>query len=301
MLNTGPEPSFGPRWSRYVDLKLKTSVEAAQSRFGWEYVASALDDIGDHVVRSETELKTSLWPDLARAAIAFLRARLEDEMFPRPKDPFRGTLAVPQLLNEIRLGAEQIVKAAEEIMRQAEDPIQHGGNADPFRIEVLSRLSSALNLFQVPPETAYEIWRRTQPRFAENDLLPDERRTGLEAIHGLRDECVAIRAAYRKGKVTVAGKAGGNRADAELKQFLIELAHLYSWATAKRASAHKGNQATRAAAPSPFLRFAGNILATLGRETILHRPIAPADMPNPTTVARYIQEATSVAEWDGVS
>jgi hypothetical protein len=258
------------------------------ARFPWELAREALAPLRERIDRSDEEFGKAAWPDLARACVAFTRAR-HDAFLPLTIGAAQRAPTVPQLLSQIRGGATRALQAADELMRQALEPRERGLDPDLSRLTVLRRLSRALCLGHIAPELRDQIEPECQPRELHNPFRPPLRDNGLKPLASLRREAIAIREEAAASAKLAARKTAGRRVDAVMRSFVLELAHIYRDVAGKKPAAHGGNPASRDVAPSLFVQFMEKTIAILQRENITHRPLRKQTIPTPRTMDRYLK------------
>lgn len=282
--NSSERPS-GPA---FADWKIHTGPEIAMRRFPWELAQEALAPVRQRIDPGNENFGKGLWPDLARACVAFTRAR-HDAFAPLTSGSPARAPTVPQLLSQIRGGVDRALKAADELMRQALEPRDRGEEADVLRLNVLERLSHALCLGHVPPELREQIAPECQPSELYNPFRPALKNSGFNPLVSLREEAIAFRREAAVLGKSVAGKRAGRHGDPHMRSFILELANIYRDVAGKEPAAHGGNVATKDAAPSLFVRFIRATMAILEREEITDRPLAKQRIPSARTMDRYLK------------
>lgn len=231
-----------------------------------------------------------MWPRLAKLCVAYIRAcdhgRHSSMAFVDP-----GPQTYEQLLQTVMRSARAISAAADTLMHQALETVQHGNQIDCGRWDALQRMSDSLNLSQVPQALHNKISPTTRPRLIISPISTGWGPNGLIALNALYDAAENIHDDIQTPGSPWAGKkTAGRKREPDRQAFIIDLAELSHEVLGTSFSVTPGNASSNGS-PSPLGRFIGRVFEILGREDVVRVPmrLEKSDLVDLKTMHRYLK------------
>lgn len=272
--------------SVYELIKEAITVDVATDLFAEHLAIEACEAAGALDQGQREAVLNRVWPRLALAAVAYLRAAQHGRHSGPDSRPTNRTY--DEILGTISKAALQLAEAAEELMHQALEPENRGEHLDVGRWKALQELSFALNVSQFPDDLIVFADQATAPLLTLSPYHPSWGRTGFEAAMVLHRTADKIRRDVKRGGLYAGDKAQGRTADPDRLAFILDLASTFAslkpdttFGTAPGSSA-SGTRSTELG------RFIEAVFKILEREKIFEQRLSRHARPSLMTIHRYL-------------
>lgn len=272
--------------SVYELIKEAITVDVATDLFGEHLAIEACEAAGELHQGQREDVLNRLWPGLALAAVAYLRATQHGRHSGPDSRPTNRTY--DEILGTISKAALVLAEAAEELMHQALEPENRGEPLDVGRWKALQELSFALNVSQFPDDLTVPADKATAPLLNLSPHYPSWGRTGFQAAVVLHRTADKIRRDVKRGGIYAGNKGQGRTAEPDRHAFILDLALAYAslkpdttFGTAPGSSA-SGTRSTELG------RFIEAVFDILERERIFEQTLSRHARPSLMTIHRYL-------------
>lgn len=253
----------------YENRKKVVDVQASQEIFSLEFAVAALE-AGETAGRgrkpsvpSRSNIRDRIGPEphgtLARCCLAYLLAH-ENAHDPEERSAYR------MCLRRIRDGARETAEAADELAAQVIRHHQETGKLEARRATTLLRLAHALHgdFRNGMDEIFYR--EKIRPRPIGSPLSDHAVVHGLTGCTGLFNEAERILEELGAPPTTEStdpqvsvGMTPGNKTDADMEAFVIDLRNLFKSVVGRRPTANSNADGSK----SPFVRFVDKVFKEL--------------------------------------
>ena len=236
--------------------------------------------------KQREDVGSRLWPRLALAAVAYLRAAQHGRHSGPNSRPVKRTY--DEILGTISKAALELAEAAEELMHQALEPENRGEHLDVGRWKALLELSFALNVSQFPEDLVVPADKATAPLLNLSPHNPSWGRTGFEAAVILHRTADKIRRDVKVGGIYAGNKGQGRTADPDRHAFILDLALAYASLKPDTRFGTAPGSAASGTSSTELGRFMEAVFDVLERERIFEQKLSRHGRPSLMTIHRYL-------------